>query len=652
MGVCLWALSPSFVNGQGIPSPVKFSITNSPKQVKAGEVFNVGVKATIDKGWHVYSMDLGKDGPVPTSFTIDTTIARVAGKITESKPKYEYDPNFQMELGLHSGQASYQIPLAFKTVIQGSKSLKITVHYMVCNDHVCLPPTSRTMQAVITVKGVSDHPFQPAGKAAVNSNSDNPGSITNNKAEIKPAESTGTASTAEINAFLQNGVFSFLWLAITAGFAALLTPCVFPMIPLTVSFFSKQSGGNKSISVRNASIFGFSIIATFTLLGLLLSLILGASGAQQFASNPIINLFLGLIFIVFSISLLGLFELRLPYQLTNYLNKKSNESSGLPGILFMGLTISAVSFSCTAPFVGGILAATTAGKWFYPIIGMLGFSAAFSIPFVVFAMFPGWLQSLPKSGQWMNTVKVILGFIELAASFKFLSNADLIWNWNIITRPLTIAAWIVISGLAGFYLLGKLRLAHEQKKESISTVRLLLAIPFLGFCLYLIPGLLGASLGIWDAWLPPKKATDVSVVYSISQIDGGRQSKAGDEWTQNYSQAKKAAISKGQPIFIDFTGYTCTNCRAMEANVFPLEATRQRFDKFKLVRLYTDGGQAGPGNQKFQFKLTGTVALPTYAIVDPQTGRLLERWSGYADAKTFQKFLDAGLQKFKKMSDS
>jgi len=640
------ALSPSFVKGQGIPNPVKFSVQEAPKQVKAGESFIVKVHAHIDKGWHLYSMNLGKNGPVPTSFKVLSNNAQLTDSIKENPPKHTFDPNFNMELGLHSDSANYRIPIAFKKSIQGKQNVKIQVHFMVCNDRMCLPPTHREMTIPVLVKGVSSKPIKKSSEPALiapSQKNNQPGSGNGKEEKI--------TSTTEINSFLQHGILSYLWIAITAGLAALLTPCVFPMIPLTVSFFSKQSNGNKTQAVSNALLFGLSIIGTFTLLGIILALVMGASGASRFASNPVVNLLLGLIFIVFSISLLGLFELRLPYQLTNYLNKKSNEKRGMVGILFMGLTISAVSFSCTAPFVGGILAATTTGRWFYPIIGMIGFSTAFSIPFILFAMFPDWLQSLPKSGEWMNSVKVILGFIELAASFKFLSNADLVWNWNIITRPLTISAWIVISAMAGFYLLGKIRLKHEGKKGALSTVRLLLAIPFLGFSLYLVPGLLGSSLGIWDAWLPPKKATDISLVYSINQFNGKSNQKS-DQWSQNYDSVKTIAQEVNKPIFIDFSGYTCTNCRAMEANVFPKKKVQSRFNDFKLVRLYTDDSQTGPKNQRFQFKLTGTVALPTYAIVDPHTGHLLARWSGYADAQKFEKFLNSGLQKFNQIAKS
>jgi thiol:disulfide interchange protein DsbD len=422
---------------------------------------------------------------------------------------------------------------------------------------------------------------------------------------------------------------------------------VFPLIPLTVSYFSNQGEAKgKKNGWGQAAFFGLSIVVIFTALGGLLALILGVSGVSQFASNPWVNLIIGVMFVFFGVSLLGMFELRLPYQLTNWLNRKSNESGGIVGTLFMGMTISAVSFSCTAPFVGAVLAATTGGEWFYPIVGMLGFSGAFASPFILFAMFPGWLESLPKSGAWMNIVKVLLGFIILAAAFKFLANADIIWQWGLITRPLAISAWITFFFLAGLYVLGMFSLHGDKKPESITSGRLLLSIPFLLFSFYLIPGLMGASLGIWDAWLPSKQPTDVSVVNSISTMGGSADTD--EVWSNDYESSIEAAKAENVPVFLDFTGYTCTNCRAMESTVFPLEDIQSKFAMMEKVKLYTDGGQNANENQRFQFELTGTVALPTYVIVDPHSGKVLDQLIGYTKAGKFEEFLDRGIGRFKK----
>ncbi len=637
MGIAILTLSPFFVQAQML-DPVSFEVISAPEEVKAGEAFDITVKATIEGKWHLYSIHNDPDaGPYPTQFSSANPGLQIVGDIEESEAAIEFDPNFETDLGWHTSEATFTIPAGFNTDMSGGTMIDLEVFYQVCDDKSCLPPKTKSITKAITVSGVSDSPPEALTQPTQSQGADS-GEGEGSQSDSGEITQSGLGG---------DGIFSFLWLALTAGFAALLTPCVFPMIPLTVSFFSKQNEGKGRKAVGQALGFGLAIVLTFTILGALLALIIGASGANQFAANPWVNLMIALVLVVFALSLLGAFELRLPYQLTNWLNRKSDESSGVAGVLFMALTISAVSFSCTAPFVGAVLAATTGGEWFYPIIGMVGFSAAFASPFVLFALFPRWLESLPKSGSWMNIVKVLLGFIELAAAFKFLSNADLVWEWGLVSRPLTIAAWIAIFLLAGLYVLGVYSVKHETKAEQIGTGRLLLSIPFLLFSFYLIPGLLGASLGIWDAWLPPKQATDVSVVYSISQRGGGGAGSEMEEgWSDNYQASVETAKESGMPVFIDFTGYTCTNCRAMETNVFPLEPIQERFGKMELVRLYTDDGTDGPANQKFQFELTGTVALPTYVIVDPQSGKIMDQLVGYADKEEFRNFLDSGLNRF------
>lgn len=624
MGIALTVLSPFFVYGQ-LLDPVDYTVITVPDTARAGDVFDVTVAATIEGDWHLYSVLNDPDaGPFPTSFSSFSSDMAVAGAVTESDAEIAFDPNFNTELGWHSKRAEFTIPVAFRAELQGQQTISLEVLYQVCDDVSCLPPKTKQIEARVVLAGVSETPHTNFSEPQIA------------EEEFELTSSSGLPS---------DDLWGYLWLAITAGLAALLTPCVFPLIPLTVSYFSNQPGENKATGWGQAVIFGLSIVLIFTLLGALLAFILGVSGVSQFASNPWVNLVIGIMFIVFGVSLLGMFELRLPYQLTNWLNKKSNESGGVIGTLFMGFTISAVSFSCTAPFVGAILAATAGGEWFYPIIGMLGFSTAFASPFVLFAMFPGYLESLPKSGAWMNVVKVILGFVILAAAVKFLANADIVWQWGIISRPLGIAAWMTFFFLAGLYVLGVFALHEDKKPEHISTGRLLLAMPFILFSFYLIPGLLGASLGIWDAWLPARQATDVSVVNSIS-VTGGAQ--VSEKWSDDYAASADRAAAENRPLFIDFTGYTCTNCRAMESTVFPLENIQERFGQMELVKLYTDGGSGARENQQFQFELTGTVALPTYAIVNPETGTVLDQLIGFTKADNFEAFLDRGIERHRR----
>lgn len=649
MGIIILMLSPFFIQAQQMLDPVSYTLSEVPEEVEAGAVFEVTVQASIEGEWHLYSIANDPDaGPYPTQFSSANPQMGVAGEVGESEPSIEMDPNFDAELGWHTGEATFTIPVAFKPDTEGSEMIDLEVLYQVCDDSSCLPPKTKSITRSITVSGVADEPYQDFEETEIDTAeetaAEDPEESTASGDEEKSSEETITSS-----GFGSDGIFSFLWIALMAGFAALLTPCVFPMVPLTVSFFSKQKKEQGGGAVGQALGFGIAIVVTFTILGGLLALLIGASGANQFAANPWVNLFIALILIVFAVSLLGAFELRLPYQLTNWLNKKSNESGGAAGILFMALTISAISFSCTAPFVGGVLAATAGGEWFYPIVGMAGFSSAFASPFVIFALFPRWLEALPQSGSWMNIVKVLLGFIELAAAIKFLSNADLVWQWGLISRPFAIAAWIAIFLVAGLYVLGVFSLSHETKPDSVGTGRLMLSLPFLLFSFYLVPGLLGASLGIWDSWLPPKQATDVSVVRTLAQ-EGASSTNNGEEksWSSDYQASVEKAKQANMPVFIDFTGYTCTNCRAMEANVFPQVSIQKRFAKMEQVRLYTDDGSEGPKNQQFQFELTGTVALPTYVIVEPEDGKIMEQLVGYASKEEFQRFLDEGLQQFEK----
>ena len=450
-------LFPLFIFAQ-IPDPVKFEIKEIPETVQAGDIFNIVIDATIEGNWHLYSILNNPDaGPFPTEFSAKSSNFIIADDILETKAIIEFDPNFEAELGWHSTFAQFELPIAIKTSEKGLQTLDIEVFYQVCDDRVCLPPKAKSIIASVNVNGISSAPVE--------------GSISNT--EVSNADETQDISLNK------DGLFSFIWIALLAGFAALLTPCVFPMIPLTVSYFSKNTENNKGVG--QALLFGLAIVITFTLIGVALAAIFGVSAAQNFASDPFINLFIALVLIAFGLSLLGMYELQLPHQFTNFLNKKSSESSGIVGILFMAMTISAVSFSCTAPFVGAVFAATVGGEWFYPIIGMIGFSAAFASPFVLFALFPKWLESLPKSGAWMNIVKVLLGFIEIAAAIKFLSNVDLVMGWGLISRPFAIAAWISIFFIAGLYVLGIFILKHETKQETVSAGRLLLAIPFFLF---------------------------------------------------------------------------------------------------------------------------------------------------------------------------
>ncbi len=664
----------------GAQAKVSWQIEPTRSAAHPGEQIGIRFLLQIEDGWHLYALDSPAGRPLavrfdglPEGFSVK--------KIRQSEPSEGFDPNFQENVRYFEEKATVEADIGIAgSVLPGAYTLEGKITHMVCNDRICLPPRTDPFSVNLSVSagevrsafassgppgesgpaetesgdpstddpefgdssGIQDA-FPPAAALTQRDSSDL-GSAASSPGEALPGN--GPDSRSEMNEARTGGLWGFLLLALGAGLAALLTPCVFPMIPLTVSYFTKHSG-SRSEAARMAAIYGLAIVLTFTGLGVLMAALVGASGAQSIAANPWINLFIGVVFVVFALSLLGLFELRLPSGLLNYFNRKSNEQGGYVGVLFMGLTLTLVSFSCTAPFVGGLLAATAGGEWTYPVLGMLVFSATFAMPFVLFALFPRGLSSLPRSGVWMNSVKVVLGFVELAAAIKFLSNADLVWNWNLITRPLAIALVTVIFFLAGLYLLGKLPLKHEPPVEHIGVGRLLSAVAFFGLSLYLLPGLLGAPLGAIDAYLPPRQATDVGLLTGLMQTHTSTASHDESGWHVDSIEAALAeAQSTGKPVLVDFTGYTCTNCRQMEANIFPVPEVNDRFARnFVLLRLYTDGLERGDEYQRYQLKLTGTVALPTYAIMTPDE-KLISKWSGVASVSEFTAFLDEGVTRF------
>jgi thiol:disulfide interchange protein len=410
---------------------------------------------------------------------------------------------------------------------------------------------------------------------------------------------------------------SFLWLAATAGAISLLTPCVFPMVPITVSYFTQHAGTSRSHSLRNALIFGLGIIATFTALGLALAVFVGATGINQFAANPWVNLFIAAIFFGFAFNLLGAYEIQVPPTLLNKLDAvtRNGASSGTVGALLMGLMFTLTSFTCTAPFVGTILVTASQGEWQRPVAGMLAYSAVFALPFFVLAVVPQWMARLPKSGGWLNNVKVVMGFLEIAAAMKFLSNADLVWKWNIFTYDVVLAVWVAVAVVIAVYLLGKFTLSHDtpiQPGQSLSAGRVVGATAFLGLALWLGTGLLGKPLGTLASFLPPNDAQAATV--------NAATSNAPKELTWNVNDLPGAlTIAKGENkrVFIDYTGYTCTNCRWMEANMFTRPEIKEQLSKFVLAKLYTDGeGEIYEQQQAQQQEQFGTVALPLYAVVD------------------------------------
>jgi thiol:disulfide interchange protein DsbD len=510
-------------------------------------------------------------------------------------------------------------------------ALAINVRFQVCNDTVCLPP--KTVKVSFagaedvkkTVVGGQPSVVNSQKQTSVNSIANNEQRTTNNEQQTADRQP------------LTSDLFSFLWLAASLGALSLLTPCVFPMIPITVSYFTNHSAGNRAKAVKLASIYSLGIILTFTILGMLLAIFVGAAGITLFAANPYVNLLITGIFLFFAFNLFGAYEITVPTgvltKLDNLTRSKEGEGSGIVGALLMGLTFTLTSFTCTSPFVGTILVSASQGNWQMPLLGMLAFSTVFALPFFVLALAPQYVSSLPRAGGWMNSIKVAMGFLEVAAAMKFISNVDLIWKWGIFTRPIVLAIWIAIGIILAIYLLGKFQLPHDSKPERIGAFRLMSAIVSLAISFYLLTGLFGAKLGELEAFLPP------DLENSSARMFSGKSEEL--KWIDNdYDAALAKAKAENKLIFVDFTGYTCTNCRWMEANIFPKREVETELSKFVLARLYTDdGSEINNQNQAFEQNNFGTVALPFYAVVDAR-GKTVATFPGLTrNAAEFVDFL-------------
>lgn len=605
-----------------------FSAAADPVPARPGEVLTAWIDVTLVDDWHIYSTTTPDGGPIPTQIELTGPHLAQVGAPLQPEPVVEHDPNFDLLVEYYGGAVRFGVQARVAAdAPPGRHDASVDITYMLCNATSCLPPVTRTLTVPVSVEA-------GAVRAAYATVASTPSAQADDDDVL-----AGTGSIVDVDNALSEGLGAFLYLSFTMGLLALLTPCVFPMVPITVSFFTKQSEGEtppaRSETVAKSVVYCGGIVVTFTGLGTLLALTLGASGAAQFAANPWVNLAITAIFVAFALSLFGLFEIQIPTSLLNRLNATSG--GGYAGILLMGLTFSLTSFTCTAPFVGTLLVLTTQGSWTWPILGMLTFSLAFALPFFFLSLFPQSLSALPKSGGWLNSVKVVMGFLELAAALKFLSNVDLVWNWGIISREVFIAGWIAIFVLCGVYLLGKIRLPNDTPLETVGPGRLLATVGCLTFSFFLLTGLFGAPLGEFDAFFPPYGSQG-----SITQVRAG--SGAPDlEWLDDYDEALVTAAQTDRNVFIDFTGYACTNCRWMEANVFPDPKIRDILDDYVLVHLYTDGqGEVYDRNRAFQQDRFGTVALPFYAIVSPD-GAEIARFPGMTrDVDRFRKFLLKG----------
>ena len=638
--------------------------------------------ATVKDPWHLYGTELPKGGPTPTHLLVDKIEgAELVGGLTSTqKPIEKYDPNFEMTLRFFSGKVTFRQ----KIRITDPKKFAFVgaIRYMACNDEQCLPPanweftvqpkelgklgdaaaTKLTEETPATTEATATSLGEPSADSVASVDT----------LSLAPQDTAALASSdlwapviPELKAYgdkALNQAEGSLWMLLIGGFlgglVALVTPCVWPMIPMTVSFFLKRSSDRKK-GIRDALLYGIGIIVIYVSLGLIVSAVFGSDALNNLATNAIFNVAFFILLVIFAISFFGAFELVLPASWTAKMDAKADSASGFISIFFMAFTLALVSFSCTGPIIGTLLvqAATSSSGMLAPAVGMLGFALALALPFTLFAIFPNLLQSMPKSGGWMNSVKVVLAFIELALALKFLSIADLAYGWRILDREVFLSLWIVIAILLGLYLLGKIRFPHDAPQEKTPIPALFLAIISFSFAVYMMPGLVGAPLRAISAFAPPLRTQDLNL------YNGEVHAKFDD-----YDAGMAYARQVGKPVMIDFSGYGCVNCRKMEASVWidpnvkhmleedyvlitlmvdekaPLKEPIEIMENGEKVKLRTVGDKWS----YFQRMKFGANAQPFYVLVDHQGKPLAPSYAFNEDVSAYLNFLKSGLSEFAK----
>ena len=672
-------------------NPVHFSVQQ--KQVSPTEV-EVIFTAKIDQGWHVYSTNLPADGPTSASLHVDKAegVTPVGKLTTRGKELNVYDKTFEMKLRYFENSVGFvqRYKITAKTY-----SIKGYLEYGACNDEMCLPPT----QVEFNFKGNGPASAPAATPTAANAETEKTTTAatdvaadglsaltamtadTAKKSDVLPADTAGAIKqeNAQVNADVNlwqpvikelsafnstkdstnSSLWSIFFMGILGGFIALLTPCVWPIIPMTVSFFLKRAKDDRKKGIRDAVTYGLSIIVIYMGLATLVTWAFGPQKLNELATNAPFNVFFFLLLVVFAFSFFGWFELRLPSSWGNAVDNKASATTGLLSIFLMAFTLSLVSFSCTAPVVGLLLVqAATSGDWVAPAVGMFGFALALALPFTFFALFPTLLKKAPKSGSWMNMIKVVLGFIELAFSLKFLSVADLAYGWHILDRETFLSIWIVLFGLLGLYLIGKLKFPHDDPDQKAMPVpAIMLGLCSLAFSVYMLPGLWGAPCKAVSAFAPPINTQDFNLAPQTVHA----------AYT-DYDEGMRAAAAAGKPVLVDFTGFGCVNCRKMEASVWTDSRVADKLNKdYVLISLYVD--DKTPLKQPVEVKLPdgtsrtlrtigdkwsyleqtkfGYLAQPFYVPLDNAGKPLNGSFSFKEDVPAYLEFLDKGLENYR-----
>lgn len=663
----------AFANGDAqILDPAKWT-TKIEKKSETNYILTFDV--IIENDWHLYSQFTPDGGPLPLEIKFKNQKGNfnLVGKAKESKTRTAFNDIFEVNETFFEkkGQIQQEITITNPKLTE----IKVDFNYQVCKE-VCInveknfsfaiPVASKTTDIAIVAPVLTAIDSAKVDTAVVNSDVDKQQTVTPEKVPVLDSKSSK-----------QRGLWSIFFIAFLSGFAALLTPCVFPMIPMTVSFFTKQSK-TKAKGISNAIIYGIAIIFIYVVLGFLVTWIFGADALNALSTNVWFNIIFFILLVTFAASFLGAFEIMLPNSWANKVDNQADRG-GIIGILFMALALAIVSFSCTGPIVGTLLVEAASKGGIAPIVGMFGFSLALALPFMLFAMFPGWLNSLPKSGGWLNTVKVVLGFLELALAFKFLSNADLVLQLHFLEREVFLAIWIAIFGTLAYYLFGKITLPHDSPISHISVGRLSFGLVVLAFTIYLIPGIWGAPLKLISGFPPPMTYSESP--YGVGNSKGGSNASAqilpegahlGPHDLvafEDYEKGLAYAKSVNKPILLDFTGYACVNCRKMEDYVWSDSAVLKILqDEVVLISLYVDDKRELPKNEQYVSKETGKEivsvgnkwsdfqitrykanAQPYYIVLDTEENMLSDKPESYnSDINAYRGWLRAGIDQFKK----
>lgn len=667
-----------------ILDPVKWS--TSVKKVSETE-YDLISKASIDNKWHLYSQEVPEDGPLPTVFTFEENSAyKSIGKVKESKGVTEHDPVFDMVITFFSNTATFTKRIAL-TGNEGT-TIKAEVEFMVCDDTRCLPPHYVDLEFKIPAPGKNSQTGEVASgsdnaKGSETIIEDNGTTVAADieKTEIEKdnaqALETSQAAVQQTKKQENKGLWTIFLVAFLFGFTALLTPCIFPMIPMTVSFFTKQSK-SRAAGIRNAIIYGLAIIIIYVLLGAVVTWFFGADALNALSTNVWFNIAFFLLLVIFALSFLGAFEIMLPNSWANKVDKQADRG-GLIGIFFMALALAIVSFSCTGPIIGTLLVEAASKGGIAPFVGMFGFSLALAMPFALFAAFPGWMNSLPKSGGWLNTVKVFLGFLELAFAFKFLSNADLVLQLHWLEREVFLAIWIVVFGALTMYLFGKFKLPHDSPLNHLSVGRLSLALIVGAFTIYLIPGLWGAPLKLISGFPPPMQYSESPYGVGYTKLGSGGGVSSTAEFPEgahlgphdiiafhDYETGLAYAKKVGKPVLVDFTGHACVNCRKMEERVWSDPKVLKLLNEdIVLISLYVDDKRPLPEDEVFISELSGKKlkyigqkwsefqilkykanAQPFYVLMDHDEENLIDPVGYTPDIEEYYTWLQKGTKAF------